>query len=195
MCSVMTKAFRVSCCQCVNAYTNINCICISDASVKVNFLAIDFDQTIIDIHTGGKWNGTGAELATHIRPQFLHFLRAAAEASLHLAVVTFTPQVGFVQEVLRTHFPHVADQIIIRGRDGSWHYEGRGSRGGKQQFMASAVEELQHRHPDVEFRRGKTVLIDDDVNNIRIALMDGHRAVWLDPQRPDRLFTDIINIV
>ena len=189
----MTFAFCGSCFA--NTYTHTKCISSPNASVKVNFLAIDFDQTIIDIHTGGKWNGTGAELATHIRPQFLHFLRAAADASLHMAVVTFTPQVGFVQEVLRAHFPTFADQIIIRGRDGSWHYEGRGSRGGKQQFMASAVEELMHRHPDVEFGRQTTVLIDDDINDVKIALMDGHRAVWLNPQKPERLFADIADIV
>lgn len=113
-----------------------------------------------------------------------------------MAVVTFSPQVGFVQEVLRTHFPSFADQIIIRGRDGSWNYEGGGSRGGKQQFMSSAVEELQHRHPDVDFRRGATVLIDDDRNNIRIAMMDGTRAVWLNPLQPEEsLFRAIIDMV
>ena len=189
----MTFAFCFLCV--VITYTHTKCISSSNAPVKVNFLAVDFDQTIIDIHTGGKWNGTGAELATHIRPQFLHLLRAAADASLHLAVVTFTPQVCFVQEVLRAHFPSFADRIIIRGRDGSWHYEGRGSRGGKQQFMASAVEELQHRHPEEDFDRKTTVLIDDDVNNVRIALMDGHRAVWLNPQHPERLFKDVADIV
>ena len=133
-------------------------------------------------------------MATHIRPHFRHFLRAAADASLHLAVVTFTPQVGFVSDVLRTHFPSFADQVVIRGRDGSWSYEGRGSRNGKQGFMASAAEELGTKHPHVDITKNTTVLIDDDANNIRIALMDGTRAVWLDPRRPDRLFLDVMEM-
>lgn len=31
-------------------------------TVQINFLAIDFDQTMINIHTGGRWKGTTAEL-------------------------------------------------------------------------------------------------------------------------------------
>ena len=42
--------------------------------VNVNFLAIDFDQTLIDIHTGGAWPGTLKELTTHIRPEFRDLL-------------------------------------------------------------------------------------------------------------------------
>eukprot|EP00561_Arcocellulus_cornucervis_P010064 CAMPEP_0185818540 /NCGR_PEP_ID=MMETSP1322-20130828/20783_1 /TAXON_ID=265543 /ORGANISM="Minutocellus polymorphus, Strain RCC2270" /LENGTH=177 /DNA_ID=CAMNT_0028515653 /DNA_START=18 /DNA_END=551 /DNA_ORIENTATION=- len=162
--------------------------------LKINFIAVDFDQTIIDIHTGGRWNGTSTELAAHIRPHFLHFLRAAADASLHLAVVTFSPQVGFVSDVLRTHFPAFADQVVIRGRDGSWSYEGRGMRNGKQAFMSSAVEELATKHPHVTFAKNTTVLIDDDANNTRIALKDGTRAIWLNPSDPDCLFSEAMKM-
>ena len=42
--------------------------------VNVNFLAIDFDQTLIDIHTGGALPGTLKELTTHIRPEFRDLL-------------------------------------------------------------------------------------------------------------------------
>ena len=38
--------------------------------VNINFLAIDFDQTFIDIHTGGVWQGTLDELVVHVRPEF-----------------------------------------------------------------------------------------------------------------------------
>jgi len=38
--------------------------------VNINFLAIDFDQTFIDIHTGGVWPGTLHELIAHVRPEF-----------------------------------------------------------------------------------------------------------------------------
>ena len=38
--------------------------------VNINFLAIDFDQTFIDIHTGGRWPGTLHELIAHVRPEF-----------------------------------------------------------------------------------------------------------------------------
>ena len=38
--------------------------------VKVNFLALDFDLTILDIHTSGRWPGTPEQLAQRIRPFF-----------------------------------------------------------------------------------------------------------------------------
>jgi len=38
--------------------------------VNINFLALDFDQTFIDIHTGGVWPGTLNELISHVRPEF-----------------------------------------------------------------------------------------------------------------------------
>ena len=113
---------------------------------------------------------------------------------MHLAVVTFSPQVEFVSDVLRTHFPAFADQVVIRGRDGSWSYEGGGERRDKQTFMSSAVEELASKHPHVNFTRKTTVLIDDDQNNTVIALKNGTRAVWLDPRDPDCLFRKVMNL-
>jgi FMN phosphatase YigB (HAD superfamily) len=163
-------------------------------SVKINFVAIDFDQTIIDIHTGGKWNGTAAELTTHVRPQFAHFLRAAAEASLHIAVVTFSPQVGYVSEVLRMHFPAFADRVVIRGRDGSWSYEGGGSRKGKQAFIASAVEELETKYT-TDISKSTAVLIDDDHYNVSYAIRDGMRAIWLEPTKPETFFQKVLEMV
>lgn len=42
--------------------------------VSINFLAIDFDQTFIDIHTGGVWPGTLEEIISHVRPEFRDLL-------------------------------------------------------------------------------------------------------------------------
>lgn len=38
--------------------------------VQVNFLALDFDLTILDIHTSGRWPGTPEQLTQRIRPFF-----------------------------------------------------------------------------------------------------------------------------
>jgi hypothetical protein len=37
---------------------------------KINFLAVDFDLTLICEHTGGRWVGGGQELAIKVRPLF-----------------------------------------------------------------------------------------------------------------------------
>jgi len=162
--------------------------------LKINFLALDFDQTILDIHTGGVWKGSTAELAPHVRPIFRHLIVRALEADIKVAVVTFSPQVGHIEDVLEIVFPGMAEDIPIRGRDRSWTYEGAGSKEGKQSHMASAVEELASRYPDVEISKNTTLLIDDDANNIKAALRDGVRAIWLNPNNSSKILKDMMRL-
>lgn len=155
---------------------------------------MDFDQTVIDIHTGGRFTGSIAELSSHVRPVFSQLINNAHEAGIKIAIVTFSPQVDHIQDVLETHFSF-AHEIIIRGRDRSWHYEGSGMKEGKQPFMASAVEELLTKYPDVTITKSTTLLIDDDPNNIRMALNDHVRGILFNPKRScSYLLKDILSI-
>jgi hypothetical protein len=69
-------------------------------------------------------------------------------------------------------------KIVIRGNDSTWQYLGTGLRAGKQAHIASAVEELtarsQRRGGGAAITRASTLLIDDDIDNVRAALE--HRA-------------------
>lgn len=87
-----------------------------------------------------------------------------------------------------------AARIPVRGSDRSWTYSGLGSRDGKQAYIASAVEELEQLG-DVSISKQTTVLIDDDKKNIRIALKDGVRAVWFNPDKPHHLLKDLQRLV
>jgi hypothetical protein len=52
-------------------------------------------------------------------------------------------QTKLIRSVLRAAFGKViAANIVVRGSDATWSYEGAGSKAGKQQHIASAVEEL-----------------------------------------------------
>ncbi len=164
-------------------------------SKGLNFLAIDFDQTIVDTHTGGKWNGTLEVLASKIRPFFRHLIPMALNSGLHVAVVTFSPQVNVLGAVLRHAFTEaVASKIPIRGEDKSWEYAGRGSKEGKQAHMASAAEEISMKH-NVSISRGTTVLIDDDRNNIEVALRNQVWAIWLNPMDPEASINHFVNVL
>lgn len=90
--------------------------------------------------------------------------------------------------------PEAAQQIPVRGGDRSWQYKGAGSLDGKQPHMASAVEELESRNGGVQVSKATTLLIDDDVRNIRFALMDGTRALWFNPKKPHFLLQDILKL-
>lgn len=147
----------------------------------INFLAIDFDQTLISEHTYGNWQGTVSELASKVRPFFLKLIPVAAANGLQLAIVTFSPQSSIIYGVLQHHFPDIVCNIPIRGQDGSWEYHGVASRDGKQSHMASAAEELMQRS-GIQITRKTTLLLDDDFNNCKIARRDMVHAVHIDPK-------------
>lgn len=163
--------------------------------VGINLLAIDFDQTILDIHTGGRWQSSLEELLPHVRSEFKQLISAARQHEISVAVVTFTTQMHLVKGVIESIVgQEEAEHIPIRGKDRSWSYHGGGSRDGKQAYIASAVEELEQ-SCEIEITKNTTVLIDDDRRNIRHALADGVRAVWFNPDKPHHLLRDLSRLV
>ena len=73
----------------------------------VKLVALDFDQTIVDIHTGGAWRGPSSSLVPHVRPCFKALIEAAlAEPRLHVCVVTFSTQPGMIEDVLKAALPN-----------------------------------------------------------------------------------------
>lgn len=157
----------------------------------INLVAVDFDQTILDIHTHGAWAGTLEELKEHVRPEFIQLILEALESDLKVAIVTFSTQIHVVRGIIEFIVgPDEANHIPIRGGDRSWRYQGQGSRDGKQAHIASAVEELEQRG-EIEITRKTTILIDDDARNVRYALKDGTRAIWFNPNKPHHLWRDL----
>ena len=161
----------------------------------INFVALDFDCTVLDVHTFGRWEGTVEDLHDHIRPELKNLMLKALEKDIKLAIVTYSPQIHIVRGIVE-HIvgPERVSLIPIRGGDKSWKYTGEGSMEGKQPFMASAVEELEQ-NGAIAITKATTVLIDDDRRNIRHALQDGVRAVWLNPEKPHRVLTDLGKLV
>lgn len=155
---------------------------------------MDFDQTIISIHTGGRFKGSIAELSSYVRPLFIDLIRLAYANGIKIAVVTFSPQVDHIARVLENLFPEFAHEIVIRGRNGSFHYEGNGMKQGKQPFMASACEELLTKNREMNISKNTTLLVDDDSNNIRLALSDGVRAILFLPDQSHKLIQDILSM-
>ena len=138
-------------------------------ALHINFIAIDFDQTLIDKHTGGVHTGSLHDIITHVRPIFIELINAALQPppppppppdptttetsttanndAIHVAIVTYSKQPTLIRSILEHVFGmDMASKIIIRGNDKSWKYEGNGMKDGKQAHMASAVEEILHNH-------------------------------------------------
>ena len=126
-------------------------------SLGINFIAIDFDQTLIDKHTGGVYTGSLPDIIPHVRPIFIEFINAALQPSsslnhdIHVAIVTYSKQPTLIRSILEHVFGiDKASKIIIRGNDKTWKYEGNGMKDGKQAHMASAVEEILHQHATID---------------------------------------------
>nr|CCA15146.1 ATPbinding Cassette (ABC) superfamily putative [Albugo laibachii Nc14] len=158
-------------------------------------VCIDFDSTFLTIHTGGEWEKPASELQKYIRKLFVHLIPCIRDAQIHVAVVTFSPQVALIKELLELCFGSaLAQSIIVRGDDSSCLLTSLGAqafdpfhpdkalyfdRRCKLRYIASAATEasmtccqpIQTRH---------TVLIDDDPANVRIAKDTGVAGIYFE---------------
>lgn len=77
-------------------------------------ITIDFDATIIQVHTYGSWSGCAAALAAHVRPVFVAILQTAVPMeNITVAIVTFSGQIGLIRDVLvREHVSVLLNKCI-----------------------------------------------------------------------------------
>ena len=71
----------------------------------IKVLALDFDKTIIDIHTSGFWRQGTPKLVEHVRHCFRLLITAALESKMHVCVVTYSMQPGLIRDVLQLSLP------------------------------------------------------------------------------------------
>lgn len=140
-----------------------------------------------------KYNGTEQELVKSVRPMFRHLVPLALSRGILVSIVTFSPQTELIGETLKLQFPDSHAQLVIRGNDNSWQYVGLGSTAGKQAHMASAAHELSAKH-GVDITRKSTLLIDDDINNIRAALKNKTPAVLFRPNNVTQTMIELQSI-
>ena len=153
----------------------------------IRLLALDWDLTVLKIHTKNKWWGPAEELAKHIRPLFKHLMEQAIAAEITVAIVTFSEQTRYIRDALTHCLPNGGAGIIIRGGDGSWDStdifntyfdrdlvtnddEDPGHNAyGKLPHLASAMREVERRTSGMSIERDDILLVDDDNRNIMIA--------------------------
>ena len=71
----------------------------------IRLLALDFDKTIVSVHTLGHWRGGSPQLADHVRPCFQALMKAALELKLQICVVTYSMQPDLIKDVLKLVLP------------------------------------------------------------------------------------------
>lgn len=165
--------------------------------IGAKLVCIDFDATLVRIHTGGAWTRPANELCTHVRPLFLALIPRLLSADVHVAVVTFSPQMQLIRQVLTLSFrAEIAQRLILRCDDVSWQlahadtsdFAPLWQTGGrhldrtcKLPFVISAALQASVERREPVCNRD-TVLFDDDAANIRVVNDSGITGVYYDPQ-------------
>ena len=135
------------------------------------------DQTIFDIHTGGDWKQSEELLAEHVRPEFVCLVQKLLEHEISVGIATFSSQVKLIESVLRLKLGENKVPVV-----GWFNTPIPNFEKGKQGQLYTM---LQHFGKDTNSQsdRKQTILVDDDLKNIRVAKRDGYRVV---PYYPDK---------
>ena len=160
------------------------------ASAGAVLIAVDFDNTVINMHTGGR--STEPELlASAFRPFFATLLRSAIVVGLPVAVTTFSTMEDEISAALALALPDVdTSKIIVRGADkrvwpdSEWKEIPGVFEHGKQHHILSVLTQMGHNDPSKLLDR--VIFFDDDPRNIRKAVKCG--MVWafdVDPSMPE----------
>ncbi|TYZ56983.1 hypothetical protein PybrP1_004582 [[Pythium] brassicae (nom. inval.)] len=166
-------------------------------AMGTKLVCIDFDATLVGVHTGGTWTHSAADLHRYVRPLFLELVPRLVRRGVHVAVVTFSPQVQLIRQVLALAFAaDVARRLILRGDDASWQLApadaagfaplwqtgGRHlDRSCKLPFVISAALQAAGERRE-RVRNRDTLLFDDDAANVRVVNDSGIAGVYFDPQ-------------
>jgi len=168
---------------------------------NVRIVVLDLDQTLLDIHTKGRWAATSQTLGTqHIRPVFRKLLPEWLKAGIPVGIATFSPQEALVESMLTLTFEDVEinRNVFVRGfrsddqdnlsqqsddEDGFGHDFDNDT--GKRRHIQCILDRL----PEGGTVSAQEVLfVDDDESNISSAKKDGHRVVHFRESWTDELF-------
>ncbi len=160
----------------------------------IKLLALDWDNTVLKLHTRGQWYGNSDELYNNVRPFFIHLIQAAQCFKIHVSIVTFSGQTKLITEVMQkimninssnANVDH--GQYSIRCCDDTWdgidalkeyfpsHIDCEFK--GKLQHISSVLKECMKDN----VMPHETLLIDDDEENIRVAKEVNLPSIRFDP--------------
>lgn len=152
---------------------------------NIKLLALDFDLTILDIHTYGKWDGPVEKLAPHVRPCMRDLMETAVNKGVNVCIVTFHRQMELIQDLLRNVLSKkVAPKIVVQVNTPEILARMEDE---KESFVPTAVTEglgkevhikavLRHLNTtqNITISPKEILLLDDDEKNVRSAVHFEH---------------------
>ena len=96
---------------------------------NIKLVALDFDLTLVSIHTQGRWTGSAETLSKYLRPIFIELISQCLRRDIVVAIVTYSQQTELIARTLE----HAMDasispeygrvlqnNILLRGMDDTW---------------------------------------------------------------------------
>tara|TARA_Y200000002_G_scaffold382400_1_gene399307 strand:- start:705 stop:1520 length:816 start_codon:yes stop_codon:yes gene_type:complete len=140
----------------------------------IKVLTIDFDQTLVSVHTGGQWKSSYQHLSHAVRKFFVELITKALLKEFHVAIVTFSFQVKLINEVLcYTYGKEMGNKIKVYGWYPQFYKEI-----GKQGHIETCLNDINSEN-NISLTNKNVILIDDDNNNINIAKKNNIKTGWL----------------
>lgn len=158
--------------------------------MNVKVLALDFDLTLVSMHTGGRWWGSAETLARSVRPVFRTIIPYAQSLGIEVCIVTMSQQTKLISNVLHLSLACDTSKIAVRGggknhlvkEDGELDTSSTdGCR--KQRHIASVLHSRMQRGSDTVLPC-QVMLIDDDSLNVQEALDHEMRGLFFSPDNP-----------
>ena len=138
----------------------------------IRMFAIDFDMTFIDIHTHGSWSDDHELLSEHIRPLFRLLVRELLSNGLILSIVTFSPQVDLIKDLLQFCF-----RDHVRLGENTFVCGALPTHIGKDEHIRSVCDQYAATDKGTSLMPREVLLIDDDWFNIRTGRRSGVTSI------------------
>ncbi|XP_061189917.1 uncharacterized protein LOC133197740 [Saccostrea echinata] len=141
----------------------------------IRVVAVDFDQTLIKIHSGGVWKDSTDNLAKHIRPCMKDLLEVSLQRELIVCIVTFHSQPWVIRELLKKLLKKDAEKIYVQANTIEFRERHNYEYLGKEAHITAVLTEVYNRQK-VIIKPQEIILFDDDQDNVDTALKFGHWA-------------------
>ena len=123
---------------------------------------LDFDETIIDIHTYNNWKLSHQKLIEHIRPVFITLINLWIRSGDKVAIATFSKQVKLIKKVLNQVFN--GHKFVVCG-------------GMPDKFSDGKNEHIKKICKKLKMEKNQVLYIDNDIINVNLALKENIRSI------------------
>ncbi|XP_033747488.1 uncharacterized protein LOC117332620 [Pecten maximus] len=142
----------------------------------IRLLAVDFDETLISIHSGGCWKDSAEKLSQHVRPCVRDLMEEALQRNVNVCIVTYFTQPWIIREMLKLVFKRDVEKIYVQANTAEFREKNKHQILGKEAHLAAVCTEL-YNQKHVIIKPEEIILFDDDMDNIDTAIQFGHWAV------------------